>query len=402
MRLARDAGFDERRHGADDGQPGVFATLDAGAPRTLGLYFMYDVKQADPAEWSSPPFEARDRRQARARQGRHRPRRRQPEGARRRRSSRRSHAIRGAGQKLPVNLVLVAEGEEEIGSPHFAQVVRRPEVSAALARCSGVFMPFAAQDPDGTVTVNLGAKGVVELELVVERREVGPRARARTCTRATARVSTARRSTWSRRSHARHARRRPRDRRLRRRRAQAHGRRERAPRHAAAARLDEATAKRMLSTPRWTHDVRGAQALERMAFAPTVNIEGLVAGYTGPGRQDHPAAPRGREARPAAGARHDVRRRGRGAARAPREARLRRHRGEPERRLRPDHDRRRRAARPRAARRLQARGPRPGAVAAPRRLVPGLRLHEPAAAAAGRATSASATAAARTRPTSTS
>src|SRR6266566_4231044 len=27
------------------------------------------------------------------------------------------HAIRGTGRKLPVNLVLVAEGEEEIGSP---------------------------------------------------------------------------------------------------------------------------------------------------------------------------------------------------------------------------------------------------------------------------------------------
>jgi hypothetical protein len=28
-----------------DGQPGIFATLDAGALRTLGLCFMYDVKQ---------------------------------------------------------------------------------------------------------------------------------------------------------------------------------------------------------------------------------------------------------------------------------------------------------------------------------------------------------------------
>src|SRR6266404_9734914 len=27
---------------------------DAGAPRTVGVYFMYDVKQADPSEWSSP------------------------------------------------------------------------------------------------------------------------------------------------------------------------------------------------------------------------------------------------------------------------------------------------------------------------------------------------------------
>ncbi len=58
MRMLRDAGFGEVTKVPTDGQPGIFATLDAGAPRTIGLYFMYDVKQADPAEWSSPPFEA--------------------------------------------------------------------------------------------------------------------------------------------------------------------------------------------------------------------------------------------------------------------------------------------------------------------------------------------------------
>jgi acetylornithine deacetylase/succinyl-diaminopimelate desuccinylase-like protein len=58
MRMLREAGFDKVTKVPTDGQPGIFATLDAGAPRTMGLYFMYDVKQADPAEWSSPPFEA--------------------------------------------------------------------------------------------------------------------------------------------------------------------------------------------------------------------------------------------------------------------------------------------------------------------------------------------------------
>ena len=58
MDLLKDAGFSSVTQIPTDGQPGVFATLDAGAPRTVGLYFMYDVKQADPAEWSSPPFEA--------------------------------------------------------------------------------------------------------------------------------------------------------------------------------------------------------------------------------------------------------------------------------------------------------------------------------------------------------
>src|SRR5437868_12321499 len=56
--MAREAGFQKAARIDTDGHPGVFATLDAGAPRTLGLYFMYDVKQADPAEWSSPPFAA--------------------------------------------------------------------------------------------------------------------------------------------------------------------------------------------------------------------------------------------------------------------------------------------------------------------------------------------------------
>src|SRR5205814_737409 len=58
MELLREAGFQQATRVPTDGQPGIFATLDAGAARTIGLYFMYDVKQVDPAEWSSPPWEA--------------------------------------------------------------------------------------------------------------------------------------------------------------------------------------------------------------------------------------------------------------------------------------------------------------------------------------------------------
>src|SRR5215510_9045760 len=58
-KLARDAGFQQVTIVPTDGKPGVFATLDAGAKKTVGLYFMYDVKQFDPAEWTSPPLEAR-------------------------------------------------------------------------------------------------------------------------------------------------------------------------------------------------------------------------------------------------------------------------------------------------------------------------------------------------------
>jgi acetylornithine deacetylase/succinyl-diaminopimelate desuccinylase-like protein len=51
----------------------------------------------------------------------------------------------------------------------------------------------------------------------------------------------------------------------------------------AAATVDEQTYKKLLSAERWAHDLPWRKTLERLMFSPTVNIEGLVAGYTGPG-----------------------------------------------------------------------------------------------------------------------
>ena len=281
MRLAREAGFQNVSRMPTDGQPGVFATLDAGAARTVGLYFMYDVKQVDPAEWSSPPWEAAlvDKPGfGKVLMGRGAVNQKGPEAA----FLAALHAIQGAGKKVPVNLVLVAEGEEEIGSPHFRQVVRRPEVSAALERCSGIFMPSAAQDPDGSVLVSLGAKGVVELELVASGgkwgrgpgKDVHSSNRARLDSPAFHLVQALATLVTPEGDPAidgfADAVRKP-------------TAAESALLDQAAARLDEATAKRLLSTTRWSRDSSWRVALERMAFVPTVNIEGLVAGYTGPG-----------------------------------------------------------------------------------------------------------------------
>ena len=281
MKLAHDAGFQSVTRVPTDGQPGVFATLDAGAPRTVGLYFMYDVKQVDPAEWSSPPWDAAlvDKPGfGKVIMGRGAVNQKGPQAA----FLSALHAMRGAGRKLPVNLVLVAEGEEEIGSPHFKQVVRRPEVSAALARCTGVFMPSAGQDPDGSITVSLGAKGVIELELVSSgekwgrgpKKDVHSGNRARLdspsfhLVQALATLVTKDGdpaidgfATAARLPSAA----------------------QRAILDTAAARLDEATAKRLASTDRWAHDLPWRASLESLCFSPTVNIEGLVAGYTGVG-----------------------------------------------------------------------------------------------------------------------
>ncbi len=280
-RLLRDAGFQSVARVPTDGQPGVFAMLDAGAKRTVGLYFMYDVKQADPAEWSSPPWDAAlvDKPGfGKVLVGRGAVNQKGPQAA----FLAALHVIRGAGRKLPVNLVLVAEGEEEIGSPHFHQVVRRPEVVSALRRCNGVFMPSASQDPDGTVTVSLGAKGVVELELVAsgERWGRGPGRDVHSSNRArldspafhlvqalnTLVTPDGDPAIDGFADAARPA-----------------SAAERAILDTAAARLSEATAKKMLSAERWAHDLGWRASLERFLYTPTVNIEGLVAGYTGPG-----------------------------------------------------------------------------------------------------------------------
>src|SRR3990172_2197367 len=282
MRMLSDAGFGQVTKLSTDGQPGIFATLDAGAPRTLALYFMYDVKQADPGEWTSPPWDAAlvDKPGlGRVLVGRGAVNQKGPEAA----FLAALHATRGAGRKPPVNLVLVAEGEEEIGSPHFPQIVRRPEVGSPLRRSFGVFMPSAAQGLDGQVTITLGAKGVIECELVSsgERWGRGPRRDIHSSNKA--RVDS---PAW----HLVQAlatlvspdgndpaidgfadKARP------------LSPTEKAMVAAAARRLDENAAKKLLGVERWVRDVSWTEALERLMSRPTVNIEGLVGGYTGPG-----------------------------------------------------------------------------------------------------------------------
>src|SRR5207249_1621644 len=278
----RKAGVGEVTKIPPDGQPGIFATLDAGAPRSIDMYFMYDVKQADPAEWSSPPFEAAlvDKQGlGKCVVGRGAVNQKGPEAS----FLAALHAIRGAGRKLPVNLVLVAEGEEEIGSPHFPQIVRRPEVLAALKNVLGIFMPAADQGLDGEVTIILGAKGVIECELVSsgERWGRGPRADIHSSNKA--RVDS---PAWhlveglatlvspdgNDRAIDNYA-----DR------ARPLSADEKAMIAAAAARMDESAAKKLLGVEHWVHDVSFTEALELLMSRPTVNIEGLVGGYTGPG-----------------------------------------------------------------------------------------------------------------------
>jgi len=282
MQMLREAGFQSVNKVPTEGQPGVFATLDAGAPKTFGLYFMYDVKQVDPSEWSSPPFEARlvDKPGfGKCVVGRGAVNQKGPEAS----FLAALHAIKDSGRKPPVNFVFVAEGEEEIGSPHFPQIVRRPETLAALKRCAGIFMPSATQAPDGQVTITLGAKGVVELELVSSGEKWGRGPKADVHSSNKARLDS---PAWHLVQALNTL-------------VSADGNdpaipgfadkarpispEEKAMIAAAAKRIDEASAKKSLGVEHWVHDVSFEESLELLMSRPTVNIEGLVGGYTGPG-----------------------------------------------------------------------------------------------------------------------
>ncbi len=282
MRMLREAGFAQVTAIPSGGHPGVFATLDAGAARTFGIYFMYDVKQVDPSEWSSPPFDAAlvDRPGlGKVLVGRGAVNQKGPEAT----LLAALHAFRTAGRKLPVNLVFIAEGEEEIGSPHFPEIIERPEVLAAFRKCSGVFMPMPMQSPDGTITINLGAKGVIELELVSsgEKWGRGPKLDIHSSYEATVdspawHLVQALNTLVAADGHTPAIEGFLDD-------ARPLNDEEKAMIRAASGRQSEALAKQGLGVSRWVHDVDWLESRELLAGRPTVNIEGLVGGYTGPG-----------------------------------------------------------------------------------------------------------------------
>ena len=281
-KLARDAGFQHVEVIQTKGKPGVFATMDNGARTWLGIYFMYDVKQYDPAEWSSPPLEGRlvDRPGlGKVIVGRGATNTKGPQMA----VLAALGAFKATGKKPPVNIALVCEGEEEIGSPNFGEIVFKPQVEAALKKCVGIIIPLGNQAPDGSVDVNLGAKGIIEAELVStgEKWGRGPAkdihsslaamvdSPAWHLVQALATLKKADGFSLAVEGWATKA-------------------RPLSPRlkeilEAGIAKKNEANTKRALGVQRWINDESFHDAQVRLVTQPTINIEGLVGGYTGPG-----------------------------------------------------------------------------------------------------------------------
>ena len=146
-----------------DGLPGVWAYHDAGAPKTVVIYMMYDTQPWDKARWSVDPLSATRM-----------PKPPFPEvivgrGAVNDKGPNRfflnaCESIIAAGNgRLPVNLMFTCDGEEEQGSPHFHQVLER--YASRLKKANSVLTAVPTQDAEGRVEMYLGVKGILEFEL---------------------------------------------------------------------------------------------------------------------------------------------------------------------------------------------------------------------------------------------
>ena len=152
------------------GNPVVFAKCDEGAPRTLVLYWMYDTMPiTQPDAWKSPPFEARLVEQPPFKKvliGR---------GAVNSKGPQMSEynalaSIKAVAGKLPVNIMVVAEGDEErmdIGLRKF--VKDHPD----LFKGADAMMMFGAQAPSGAGGLMGGSEGCVYVELTTSGRSWG-------------------------------------------------------------------------------------------------------------------------------------------------------------------------------------------------------------------------------------
>lgn len=154
-------GFVEAELVKTSGHPGVWGYYDAGAKETLLVYMMYDVQPVEPQGWRVNAFDGAivDHQLGKVLMARGATNQKGPERA----FLNALESIIAVRGKLPVNLLLVAEGEEELGSINYPEVIAK--YADRLRRANGVFFPFNSQGPDGRATMSLGVKGIVYFEL---------------------------------------------------------------------------------------------------------------------------------------------------------------------------------------------------------------------------------------------
>jgi acetylornithine deacetylase/succinyl-diaminopimelate desuccinylase-like protein len=153
------------------GAPAVWAYFDAGAPKTIVNYDMYDVRSVgDEADWRHPPFGAV------VTHGEGFPRVVYGRGACVPKGPSTAwlgslRAIVAARGTLPVNIAFLAEGDEILGSPSYGSLIDR--FRDRLEGISGCLYLRATQNLAGELPLVLGYKGLLTLEIEASGRSWG-------------------------------------------------------------------------------------------------------------------------------------------------------------------------------------------------------------------------------------
>ena len=151
-----------------NGNPVVYASCNEGAPKTLLIYWMYDTMPVtQPDLWVAPPFEGRlvdgktagiDPAYKKVLIGRGATNSKGPEMT----ELNALMSVKAANGKLPVNLIIVAEGDEErmsMGLNKF--VTTHPE----LLKKANAMLMFGGQNGARAASVTGASEGLMYLEL---------------------------------------------------------------------------------------------------------------------------------------------------------------------------------------------------------------------------------------------
>lgn len=152
----RDEGYDVQVH-PTEGHPIIVATMGPAEGPSVLIYDHYDVQPTgDLSEWTSPPFDPQ------VRDGKMYGR-----GVADTKSNIVARldalkAIREVRGSLPVRVIWLLEGEEEIGSPHLDSFI---QAHADDLKADGCIWEFGGYTWDEVPNITLGLKGMLSVEL---------------------------------------------------------------------------------------------------------------------------------------------------------------------------------------------------------------------------------------------
>jgi acetylornithine deacetylase/succinyl-diaminopimelate desuccinylase-like protein len=151
-----------RTEWGQQGNPVVFAKCDEGAKKTIAIYWMYDTMPVtQPDLWKAPPFEGRLVEQAPYKKvliGRGAVNSKGPQMA----MWNALMSIKAATGKLPVNILFIAEGDEERMDMGYRQFMKDHK---DLFKGVDAMYTFGGQSPTGTARGLSGSEGCVFIEL---------------------------------------------------------------------------------------------------------------------------------------------------------------------------------------------------------------------------------------------